>query len=144
LDAALSQGHNVALIEDLCRRGRVRVGGGIRDLVTARRWLDAGAEKIIIGTAARRELLAELPRERLIVALDAVEGEVVVEGWRTKTGASIADRMRELSDLVSGFLVTFVEREGRMEGTDLPRVKDLVEAAGGARVTIAGGVTTAE
>lgn len=143
LDAALGQGNNRELVEATCRIARCRVGGGIRDEATARHFLDAGAAKIILGTAARPELLSKLPRERLIVALDAVDGEVVVEGWRTKTGASIADRMRELRDLTGGFLVTFVEREGRMQGTALERVAELREAAGDAALTIAGGVTTA-
>ncbi|MGM0574587.1 MAG: phosphoribosyl-ATP diphosphatase [Myxococcota bacterium] len=144
LDAALGQGSNRTTIEDLCRMADCRVGGGIRDVDTAIRWLDAGARRIILGTAARPEILRELPRERVIAALDAYEGEVVVEGWRTKTGRGIVERMEELRDHVGGFLVTFVEREGRLGGTDLDRVAELVEAAGDARVTIAGGVTTPE
>lgn len=142
LDAALGQGSNRGLVDAACGVARCRVGGGIRDEATARRFLDFGAAKVIIGTAAKPELLSKLPRERVIVALDAVDGEVVVEGWRTKTGAKIADRMRELRDLAGGFLVTFVEREGRMAGTSLDRVAELCEAAGDARLTIAGGVTT--
>lgn len=143
LDAALRQGDNRALIEDLLGRARCRVGGGIRDAASARAWLDRGAEKVILGTAAVPEVLRELPRERAIAALDAVDGEVVVDGWRTKTGQPIAARMAELRPFVSGFLVTFVEREGRLGGTALDRVDALVEAAGDARLTIAGGVTTA-
>ena len=54
------------------------------------------------------------------------------------------ERMVELAPYVGGFLVTFVEREGRLGGTDLERVKRLVELAGDAKITIAGGVTTAE
>ena len=144
LDAALGRGENAALVEKLCAVARCRVGGGIRDAATARRWLDAGARSIILGTAARPDVLRDLPRERVIAALDARHGEVVVEGWQTRTGHSILERMSELRGLVSGFLVTFVEREGRLGGTDLGRVAELVEAAGDARVTIAGGVTTAE
>lgn len=143
IDAARGEGSNARLIEPLCASNRIRVGGGIRDERTARRWLDAGAHRIIIGTAATPAFLAALPRERLIVALDADCGEVVVEGWRTRTGARVADRMRELRDHCAGFLVTFVEREGRLGGTDMGRVAALVEAAGPARVTIAGGVTSA-
>ena len=142
LDAALGQGSNREVIEALCGRAACRVGGGIRDYEAACRWLDAGASKIILGTAARPELLSRLPRERVIAALDAVDGEVVVEGWRTRTGHGIAERMAELRAHVGGFLVTFVEREGRLGGTDLARVEGLVAAAGPARVTIAGGVTT--
>ncbi len=143
LDAALGQGSNRALVESVCKIARCRVGGGIRDEATARAVLDAGAHKIIIGTAAQPELLSQLPRERVIVALDALDGEVVIEGWRTKTGASVADRMHELRELVGGFLVTFVEREGRLQGTAVERVAELRQAAGSCDLTIAGGVTTA-
>ena len=69
-----------------------------------------------MGTAAVPEVLKELPRNRVVAALDAVNGEVVVKGWATKTGASVFDKIQELKPFVGGFLVTFVEREGRMEG----------------------------
>jgi phosphoribosyl-ATP pyrophosphohydrolase len=144
LDAALSRGSNAGVIRDLARRYPCRVGGGIRDLSAAIAWLDAGVEQIIIGTAADPELLSRLPRERVIAALDARDGEVVVEGWRKGTGRGVVERIAELRDLVGGFLVTFVEREGRMQGTDMERVSEVVAAAGDARVTVAGGVTTAD
>ena len=144
LDAALGRGDNRDQIEELCRQYRCRVGGGIRSLERARQWLDLGAEQIIIGTAATREFLSQLPRERLLVALDARHGEVVVDGWREKTGRTVLERIAELKDLVSGFLVTFVECEGRMQGTRMDLVEALVAAAGTTRVTVAGGVSTAE
>jgi phosphoribosyl-ATP pyrophosphohydrolase len=144
LDAALGKGSNRALIEPLLAVARCRVGGGIRDAKTARAWLDLGAEKVILGTRAVPEVLRELPRERVIAALDTAKGEVVVEGWTQGTGRTVLERIHELRDLVGGFLVTFVEREGRLGGTELGAVKALVDAAGDARVTIAGGVTTAE
>ena len=81
LDAALGTGNNREMILDLVGRAPCRVGGGIRNLETARFWLDAGARKIILGTAAEPDLLSELPRGRVIAALDAVDGEIVVEGW---------------------------------------------------------------
>ncbi|HYV96903.1 MAG TPA: phosphoribosyl-ATP diphosphatase [Gemmatimonadaceae bacterium] len=144
IDAARGVGSNRALIAELCSRASCRVGGGIRDIETARWWLDAGAAKIVIGTAAHPGLLAQLPPDRVVVALDADRGEVVVEGWQRGTGATIEDRLRELRGLASGFLVTFVEREGRLAGTDLERAARLTTIAHGARVTIAGGVTTAD
>ncbi len=144
LDAALGRGDNRAVIERLVRRFDCRVGGGIRDYGTAVRWLDAGARWIVLGTAARPELLRRLPRERVMAAVDARAGEVVVEGWRRGTGARLLDRIRELRPYVGGFLVTFVEREGHMGGTDLELARAVVAAADGARVTIAGGITTAE
>lgn len=144
LDAAMGHGHNTTLIEPLLGRARCRVGGGIRDAESAIRWLDAGATRVVLGTAARPEILRALPRERVIAALDARDGEVVVEGWRAGTGETIVERMSRLRGLVGGFLITFVEREGRMGGTRMDLVPELVRAAGDARVTIAGGVTTPE
>lgn len=142
LDAALGRGSNADTIRDLLSKARCRVGGGIRDADAAIRWLDAGAARVILGTAARPDVLRELPRERVIAALDARDGEVVVHGWQTPTGRTVIDCMHELRPYVSGFLVTFVEREGRMAGIDLPRIRTLRDAAGDAELTYAGGVTT--
>ena len=142
LDAALGRGDQRALIARLCRRAPCRVGGGIRSLETARFWLNSGATRIVVGTAATAAFLAELPRDRTIAALDAMNGEVVIDGWRTATGRRVLERIADLRDLVGGFLVTFVEREGRMGGIDLDAVREIVDAAGSVRVTIAGGITT--
>lgn len=144
LDAAIGTGSNAGLIRELLPLARCRVGGGIRDIDSAIRWLDAGAAKIILGTAATPELLRELPRDRVIAALDAFNGEIVVKGWREGTGESIVERMKRLNGFVGGYLITFVEREGRMQGTNMEQVAELVNAAGDARVTIAGGVTTTD
>ncbi|MCE2518663.1 MAG: phosphoribosyl-ATP diphosphatase [Alphaproteobacteria bacterium] len=139
LDAARGTGHNRTIIEELVRIAPCRVGGGIRDVDTARHWLDAGARRIILGTAATPEILSHLPRQRVIVALDALHDEVVTHGWTTRSGETVESGMARLRDLAGGFLVTFVEREGRMEGTDLGRALALARAAGDARLTVAGG-----
>jgi phosphoribosyl-AMP cyclohydrolase / phosphoribosyl-ATP pyrophosphohydrolase len=147
LDAALGSGSNAATIRSLLRVAPCRVGGGIRSVETALDWLDAGAEKVILGTAAVPEVLSQLPRERVIAALDADRDEVMVEGWRRSTGQRVADRVVALRDFVSGFLVTFIEREGRMGGlgeVERQRAREIVGLAGDARVTIAGGVTTGD
>jgi phosphoribosyl-ATP pyrophosphohydrolase/phosphoribosyl-AMP cyclohydrolase len=143
LDAALGRGSNAAVIEELIALTPCRVGGGIRDVDSAIRWLDRGAVRIVLGTAARPEVVGRLPRERVIAALDARHGEVVVEGWEKPTGRGVLERIGDLRDLVGGFLVTFVEREGRLGGTDLDFARRIRETAGDAAVTIAGGITTA-
>lgn len=144
LDAALGRGSNASIIEELCRIVRCRVGGGIRDEQTAVRWLDAGARRIILGTAAEPGLLSKLPRERTIAALDARDNRIVVEGWTKPTAARVEDRIDELREFVGGFLVTFVELEGRMSGLPFERVASLVKRAVGCQMTVAGGVRGVE
>lgn len=142
LDAALGEGDNRALIRTLCRQAPCRVGGGIRDLEAARATLDAGATKVVLGTKANPELLRALPQDRVVAALDAEDGEVVIDGWRRRTGQRVVERLRALRDTVSGFLVTCVEREGRMTGLDLDYVKALRAAAGDRELVFAGGVAS--
>ena len=144
LDAALGRGSNAAVMEELCGLATCRVGGGIRDRDTALEWLDRGAAKVVLGTAAVPDVLQALPRERVVAALDAWEGEVVVKGWTERTGRTVYDGMRELRGLVGGFLVTFVEGEGKEGGFPRDEVARLAGAAGDARLTVAGGITTAE
>lgn len=144
LDAALGRGNNTNLIRELVQIARCRIGGGIRSVDAAIQWLDAGATQVVLGTAAKPEILRELPPERVVAALDAVDGEVVVEGWQTHTGRNVREQVRELRDLVGGFLVTFVEREGRLQGSDLNLAEQLREDAGETPITIAGGITTVD
>jgi phosphoribosyl-AMP cyclohydrolase / phosphoribosyl-ATP pyrophosphohydrolase len=143
LDAALGTGDNSAIVLRLLKRYRCRVGGGLRTKEAILRYLDAGARAAMIGTKAEPEFLSELPRERLIAALDEKQGEVVVEGWTRGTGRGIAERMKILSPYVSGFLVTFVDGEGGLGGIGADKAKALVGEAGGVRITFAGGAATA-
>ncbi|MCE2883129.1 MAG: phosphoribosyl-ATP diphosphatase [Planctomycetaceae bacterium] len=143
LDAALGRGSNAELIKELLRIAPCRVGGGIRDAEAAIRWLDAGATRVVLGTAATPEVLGRLPRERVIAALDAWEGEVVDHGWTRRTGAAITERIAALRHLVGEFLVTFVETEGTMRGLPAERAGPLLAAAGETRLTVAGGIRNA-
>lgn len=144
LDAALGTGSNRDLIRKMARFRPIRIGGGIRSLESAIDWLDHGAEKIIIGTAASPEFCAALPKDRLIAAVDAYEGEVVVEGWTLRTGDPVLERIERLSSVVGGFLLTQVEHEGAMAGFNLDLVESARSAASEVRITAAGGITSPE
>jgi len=87
-------------------------------------------------------VLVGLPRHRVVAARDAWKGEVVVKGWTERTGRTVYDGMRDLRGLVGGFLVTFVEGEGREAGFPRDQIASLVEAAGPSQLTVAGGITT--
>ena len=144
LDAALGQGSNAGIIREMVRRAPCRVGGGIRSIDAAREWLDAGAGRVVIGTAASPEFLAALPRERVVAAVDASQGAVVVAGWRETTGFDPVRRIEELAPFAAGFLFTQVDVEGMMQGFDVELVERAAKAArnGNARLTAAGGITT--
>ncbi|MEX0690502.1 MAG: phosphoribosyl-ATP diphosphatase [Gemmatimonadales bacterium] len=140
LDAALGTGDNEALVADLCGIAICRVGGGIRDREKARRLLKAGAHRLIIGTAATAEFLAELPRRTVLVAVDAWEDRVVDRGWTATTNEQPIARAQRLAPLVAGFLYTIVEREGMAQGADMERFGAFRAAVAG-EVTVAGGIT---
>jgi phosphoribosyl-ATP pyrophosphohydrolase/phosphoribosyl-AMP cyclohydrolase len=145
LDAAMKTGKdNLALIESLCQLADIRVGGGIRDVERATRLLKAGAQQLIIGTAATPEFLAQLPKARVSVALDHLRsGEVVDHGWQSGTGETLHARAERLAPYCSGFLCTFVEDEGGLGGLPLDAVKHLKETLPHP-ITVAGGVKNTE
>jgi len=139
LDAAMGKGSNFELIQSICRVADVRVGGGIRDEKMGIELLKAGARRLIVGTKASPEFLAAFPREQVMVALDH-RGEVVVDqGWVNSTGETIWQRAERLAPYCSGFLTTFVEGEGCLEGMNLEAVQKLKEKLPG-QLTVAGGI----
>lgn len=143
LDAALGQGDNEALVRRISRKVPCRVGGGIRDEDKARRLLRAGARKVIIGTAASREFLSRLPRARVLVAVDTLDGDVVTDGWTRRTGRTPVEVMQILAPYCSGFECAFVEGEGSLKGLPVERVKELA-AATSLPLTVSGGVRSTD
>ena len=144
LDAAMGKGSNAEIIKEIIKIASCRVGGGIRDVETALKWLDLGAEKVILGTQAKPEILRNLPRNRVMAALDAKEGEIMVEGWQIGTGQNVIDKIKELEQYVGGFLITFIELEGRLKGTNLERIQELKKFSKTSKITAAGGISTAK
>jgi phosphoribosylformimino-5-aminoimidazole carboxamide ribotide isomerase len=147
LDAAIGNSENSALVELLASRARCRVGGGVRTSDRARRLIDQGAHRVIVGTAAftpALELIAnEVGPERIIIALDSRQGKIVVKGWREATAFTAEEVVSRLEPFCSGFLCTYVDKEGMMQGTDLAWFRRL-RAATRHELTAAGGITTIE
>ncbi|HYO84105.1 MAG TPA: HisA/HisF-related TIM barrel protein [Bryobacteraceae bacterium] len=153
LDAAIGQGENEEQVLWLARNARIRVGGGVRTPEKARRLLDLGAEKVIVGTAAfqsdgpntnfLRALTAAVPTDSVLLALDSKDGRIVVKGWRESLHVSAEQVIRDLEPYCGGFLCTYVDKEGMMQGTDLDWFRRLREATD-REITAAGGITTYE
>lgn len=143
LDAAMGRGDNLALVKELCKVARCRVGGGIRTPERAFELLRAGAAAVILGTAASEEFLRRLPRERTLVAVDQREGRLQVKGWQEDAPEAPLDRIRRLGPLCGGFLMTAVDKEGRLQGVDWDTARAAREATD-RPIVYAGGVTTVE
>jgi phosphoribosylformimino-5-aminoimidazole carboxamide ribotide isomerase len=152
LDAALgkhqAKGSNDALVELVASRAVARVGGGVRSADRARTLLEQGAFRVIVGTAAfDREKLIEIADatgpERLIIALDSKAGKVVTHGWTEATNFTAEEVIHHLEPYCSGFLCTYVDKEGMLQGTDLDWFRRL-RTATRHELTAAGGITTIE
>ena len=140
LDAALGNGNNLELIKEICKIADCRVGGGIRTIEKANEILQAGAKKIIIGTKASPQFLRQLPKDRLIVAIDSKDGYVVNEGWKNKTKKTPKNLIKKLEPFCSEFLFTDVSKEGLMKGIDYSKAKRIRELTKN-KLTFAGGIT---
>jgi phosphoribosylformimino-5-aminoimidazole carboxamide ribotide isomerase len=148
LDAAMGQGSNDDLVELVAARAVARVGGGVRSAERARGLVEQGAFRVIAGTAAfDKALLNQITDavgpERLIIALDSKGGKVVVKGWREATEFTAEEMIPHLEPYCSGFLCTYVDKEGMLQGTDLNWFRRL-RALTQHELTAAGGITTIE
>lgn len=147
LDGAFSGTPSLGLVERVATAGGLplQVGGGYRSLDLARSALDAGADRVMMGTAAlgRGFLESAAPAlgEALIVAVDVRDGEIAVDGW-TRTEAvgavELAERCARLS--VARLLVTSTRRDGSLAGPDLDLLGSVVPV--GIPVIAAGGVSS--
>lgn len=151
LDAAMGRGSNDGLVQLLASKAATRVGGGVRTVERAAALVEQGARKVIVGTSAftasgiHEEFLGSLrdaiSRDRLLIALDSKNGRIVVKGWKEATNFSAEEVVRSLEPYCSGFLCTYVDREGMLQGTDLSWFRRL-RAATSNELTAAGGITT--
>jgi len=149
LDAALGEGHNRALVRELCglQDVDVQVGGGLRDDEAVEDVLAAGAERAIVGTRAVDdrdwlERLARRHRGRIVVAADVRAGLVLRRGWTEESDLKATKFVRSLKGLpLAGILCTDVGREGRQEGIDRKVMIDILDASPHP-VWASGGITT--
>ncbi len=150
LDAARGLGDNRLLVRRIMQRLKCQVGGGIRSIETARNLLEAGAHRVILGSALMndgkinhehaRDLAGALGTARLVFALDSKGGRVAIDGWRQQTGVTAFDMIRELEPYCDTFLYTHIDTEGLMQGIPMETVRAIRDATS-RRLVVAGGVT---
>jgi phosphoribosylformimino-5-aminoimidazole carboxamide ribotide isomerase len=158
LDAAMGVGTNDALVRQIAARLPCRVGGGVRSVGRAEDLLAAGAKAVIVGSAFfdvrrsaeeggiikrdfARALRDAVGLDRIIGAVDAKNGHVVIHGWKTSLPLTAVQAVQALDSYCGEFLYTHVDKEGLMQGTDIDAIR-AVAGATTSRITAAGGITT--
>jgi phosphoribosylformimino-5-aminoimidazole carboxamide ribotide isomerase len=142
LDGARSGRVRPDLVREIAALGvPVQASGGIRSLDDARALLEAGADRVVVGTAAWPDPTPwfELG-EALVLALDVRDGEVRTAGWTTGSGIRLVDALAVAGE--RRMLVTAIDRDGTLAGPDVELVRQAVEAGG--RVLAAGGIRSVE
>lgn len=163
LDAAMRQGANRALIEQIAQRLPCQVGGGIGSIEQAREMLRAGARRVIIGSAlfeaspaigeddARKlvqrgfaqELENAVGAEHLVFSVDTREGRIAVKGWKQQVNLTPETAMAALEPYCAAFLYTHIDREGTMQGFPLEVARRLREVTR-RQLIVAGGIREQE
>jgi phosphoribosylformimino-5-aminoimidazole carboxamide ribotide isomerase len=150
LDAALEQGDNRDVLQDICQAVAIPVqaGGGVRELADIQALLDLGAARAILGTKAALDppsvsRAVEEFAERILVAIDVRAGHVMVKGWQQE-GPELEPTLAALDDAgAPRYLVTAIARDGTLDGPDLRLYKQVLSLT--ERPVIAsGGVRTAD
>jgi len=150
LDAAMRQGDNSELVAQIAKRLPVQAGGGIHTVERARQVLEAGAKRVIIGSALfsaegkvntefATELAAAVGAERVVAGIDTKNGRIAVKGWKAQVALTPDDAIPELEAHAAAFLYTHVDGEGLMQGFPIEaaaRLRKLTQR----QLIVAGGI----
>jgi phosphoribosylformimino-5-aminoimidazole carboxamide ribotide isomerase len=149
LDAAMRQGDNSTLIERFARRLPCQIGGGIRTAHHARRLLEAGARRVILGSAlfsstgidieAAASLSLAIGAEQFVASVDTKASKVAVRGWKDTVALTPEDAITALEPYCSAFLYTHVDTEGTLQGFPIERAGTL-RSLTSRQLIVAGGI----
>lgn len=149
LDAAMGQGSNAERIMEISRRLPCQVGGGIRSVEAAQSLLDAGAQRVIVGSSLftdgkmnctfAEQLAGAVGATRLVFALDAIGGRVTTHGWRKISDVRPLEMIESLDRWCTAFLYTHVDTEGLLQGFPQEAIVPL-RAATKRQLIAAGGI----
>ena len=153
LDAAMRQGDNSGLVEKIAKRLPCQAGGGIHSVDRARRVLNAGARRVIIGSALFSEqegratvntsfaveLAGAVGREHIVAGIDTKNGRIAVKGWKVQVALTPDDAIPQLEPHCDAFLYTHVDGEGMLQGFPIDvaaRLRKLTQR----QLIVAGGI----
>ena len=154
LDAAMRQGDNSVLVAQIAKRLPVQAGGGIHSVERAQQVLEAGAKRVIVGSALfsaegtvntkfAAKLAAAVGAERVVAGIDTKNGRIAVKGWKEQVELTPNDAIPQLDPYASAFLYTHVDGEGLMRGFPIEtaaRLRKLTQR----QLIVAGGIRCQE
>ena len=156
LDATIGLGENYETIREISKNISipVQVAGGLRDITKIASTLDF-AERVVIGTLAMQlkqseqeqillEMITQFGKDRLVISIDHVDGEIVTHGWQKNTGVKLLNATNEfVKDGFSEFLTTNVSKDGTLEGPDTMSLEQVCQI-NGTNIIASGGISKLE
>ena len=156
LDATIGLGENYETIREISKNISipVQVAGGLRDITKNASTLDF-AERVVIGTLAMQlkqseqeqillEIITQFGKDRLVVSIDHIDGQIVTHGWQKNTGVKLLNATNEFTnDGFSEFLTTNVSKDGTLEGPDTMSLEQVCQI-NGTNIIASGGISKLE
>lgn len=136
LDGAFTgKPQNTGIVREIIQRTGIpiQIGGGIRSLESAEEWINAGADRIVLGTSAvtNPELVAELAEkfgERIVISLDCMQGTICVDGWIENSDLEAVAYANKLYGMgIRTIVYTDITRDGTLVGPNFEELKNIKE-----------------
>jgi len=157
LDAAMRQGENTALVEQISKRLPVQVGGGISTVIRAEEVLAAGAKRVIVGSSFFQEVdgvgqvnttfAAELAKAigaaQVVAGIDSRKGRIAIKGWKAQVDLTPEEAIPQLSAYVGAFLYTHIDGEGLLRGFPI-EIAERLRLLTRRQLIVAGGIRSHE
>jgi phosphoribosylformimino-5-aminoimidazole carboxamide ribotide isomerase len=157
LDAAMRQGENTSLVEQICKRLPCQVGGGIGTVERAQAVLNAGAKRVIVGsslfkeeagiggvnTAFASELAAAIGPQSIVAGIDSRAGKIAIKGWKAQVALTSEEAIPALESYAAAFLYTHIDGEGLMQGFPI-EIAARLRALTQRQLIVAGGIRAQE
>jgi phosphoribosylformimino-5-aminoimidazole carboxamide ribotide isomerase len=152
LDAAFGYRDNRSLIAKIAENVTlpIQVGGGIRSIADVEKLIGLKIDQVILGALPFRDpsaliqILQKFGPESVIVALDNMNGKIMIEGWKTKTTMGINESLRKFFSLgIRNFLITSIVKDGTLSGPDLETLNE-INRKPELKIIAAGGISRIE
>lgn len=151
LDAALSQGNNIEAISEIITNTnlKIEIGGGIKSKSQVEKWLDLGAWRVIIGSAAVKNSaevkswIADFGSDKIVIGADTKDDQIMVQGWQATSKLKLEDFVDDyVKSGAQTFLCTDISKDGKLQGSAIQLYRKLMKDFPQTDFIASGGVST--